>query len=153
MSRVKEPERQVVHSSARSAHVKNAWHYTSTPLYVLMTSRLSTRSVLPYTKYSTATSPRHCNYSDVTVRRVQWGNDRVNRSARRQFRQISGFRRDVDKICVLLWCYAALPTFRDNVSVPSSRVRSPSRKGFLTREDGTDTLSRNVGTKLQHDAA
>jgi hypothetical protein len=37
---------------------------------------------------------------------------------------ISGFRRDVDKICALLGYYAAssgssLTTFRDNVSVPS----------------------------------
>jgi hypothetical protein len=41
---------------------------------------------------------------------------------------ISGFRRDVDEICALLGCYAAssgnpLPTSRDNVSVPSSRVK------------------------------
>jgi hypothetical protein len=40
----------------------------------------------------------------------------------------SGFRRDVDEICALLGYYAAssgnpLPTFPDNVSVPSSRVR------------------------------
>jgi hypothetical protein len=46
---------------------------------------------------------------------------------------ISGFRRDVDDICALLGYYAAscgncLPTFRDNVSVPSSRVKSPSKK-------------------------
>jgi hypothetical protein len=63
---------------------------------------------------------------------------------------ISGFRRDVDVICCLLGNYTAscvnyLPTFRDYVSVPSSRVKIPSRKGILTREDGTDTLSRNVG--------
>jgi hypothetical protein len=43
------------------------------------------------------------------------------------------FHRDVDKICALLGYYAAscgncLPTFRDNVSVPSSRVKSPRRK-------------------------
>jgi hypothetical protein len=43
--------------------------------------------------------------------------------------QILGLRRDVDKICVLLGYYAAscgncLPTFRDNISVPSSRVKS-----------------------------
>ena len=41
------------------------------------------------------------------------------------------FRRDVDEICNLLGYYAAscgncLPTFRNNVSVPSSRVKSPS---------------------------
>jgi hypothetical protein len=46
---------------------------------------------------------------------------------------ISSFRRDVDKIFVLLGYYAAscgncLPTFRDNVSVPSSPVKSPVRK-------------------------
>ena len=40
---------------------------------------------------------------------------------------ISGFRRDVDEICALLRCYAVLngssvPTFQDNLSVPSSRV-------------------------------
>jgi hypothetical protein len=46
---------------------------------------------------------------------------------------ISGFRRDVDEICVLLGYYATScgncsPTVRDNVSVPSSRVKSPRRK-------------------------
>jgi hypothetical protein len=40
---------------------------------------------------------------------------------------ISGFRRDVDEICGLLGYYAAscgncLPTFRDNVSVPSQKT-------------------------------
>jgi hypothetical protein len=44
---------------------------------------------------------------------------------------ISGFRRDVDEICGLLGNYTAscgnyLPTFRDNVSIPSSRVNIPS---------------------------
>ena len=39
----------------------------------------------------------------------------------------------VSEICALLGYYVAscgnsLPTFRDNVSVPSSRVKSPSRK-------------------------
>jgi hypothetical protein len=41
---------------------------------------------------------------------------------------ISGFRRDVDEICPLLEYYAALsgssvPTFWDNLSVPSSRAK------------------------------
>jgi hypothetical protein len=41
---------------------------------------------------------------------------------------ILGFRRDVDEICALLGYYAAscgnpLRTFRDNGSVPSSRVK------------------------------
>jgi hypothetical protein len=45
---------------------------------------------------------------------------------------ISGFRRDVGEVCGLLGYYTAscgnyLPTFRDNVSVPSSRVKIPSR--------------------------
>jgi hypothetical protein len=67
---------------------------------------------------------------------------------------ISGFRRDVDEICALLGCYAAsngdpLPTFRDNLSGASSRVK----KSKKTLEDGTDTLPRNVGKGLQVDAA
>jgi hypothetical protein len=122
-------------------------------------------------------------------------------------------------MCALLGYYAAscgncLPTFRDNVSVPSSRVNSPSRKEYvfqavldvcilgtlnsftlfvpslshcdstllavitptdcypailsriyvigcwlsfllelLTREDGTEMLSRNVSKQLPHDTA
>jgi hypothetical protein len=44
----------------------------------------------------------------------------------------SGFRRDVDEICALLGYYAApsgnpSPTFRDNVSVPSSRVKKSKK--------------------------
>jgi hypothetical protein len=44
------------------------------------------------------------------------------------------FRRDVDEVCRLLGYYAAssgncLPTFRDNVSVASSQVKSPSGGG------------------------
>jgi hypothetical protein len=54
---------------------------------------------------------------------------------------ISGFRRDVDEICGLLGYYTAscgnyLPTFRDNVSVPSSRVKIPSRKKAYNIENG-----------------
>jgi hypothetical protein len=57
------------------------------------------------------------------------------------------------EICAVLGYYATsccncLPTFRDNVSVPSSRVR-----GLLTLEDGTYRLSRNVGTELPLKAA
>jgi hypothetical protein len=59
------------------------------------------------------------------------------------------------EICALLGHYAALrdsplPKFRDNVSVPSSRVKNSK---FLTLEDGTDTLSRNVGKGLPVNAA
>jgi hypothetical protein len=62
------------------------------------------------------------------------------------------------EMCTLLGYYAAscgncLPKFRGNVSVPSSRVKSPRRKGLLTDEDGTDTLSRNVDKQLPQDAA
>jgi hypothetical protein len=62
----------------------------------------------------------------------------------------AGFRREVDENCALLGCYAAssgnsLPTFRDNLSVPSSRVKN---LGHVTLEDGTDRLSRKVGKEL-----
>jgi len=44
---------------------------------------------------------------------------------------ISGFRRDVDEICVFLgYCAVSsgnsLPTFQDNLSVPFSRPKNPS---------------------------
>jgi len=51
---------------------------------------------------------------------------------------ISGFRREVDENCALLGYYAAnsgnlLPTFRDNLSLPSSGVRNPwSLKRFVS---------------------
>jgi hypothetical protein len=56
----------------------------------------------------------------------------------------------IAEMCDFLGYYAAssgtfLPTFRDNVSVPSSRL-------FILG-DGTDTLSRNVGKQLPDDAA
>jgi hypothetical protein len=56
---------------------------------------------------------------------------------------ISGFGRDTDEICPLLGYNAAssgnsLPTFRENVSVPSSRVKKSKKLflDFLTLEDG-----------------
>jgi hypothetical protein len=66
---------------------------------------------------------------------------------------ISGFRRDVTEICALLEYYAAMsgssvPTFRDNLSVPSSRVKKANKKVFflvfLTLEDGTDSPETSV---------
>jgi hypothetical protein len=53
---------------------------------------------------------------------------------------ISGFHSDVDKICALLRYDAAssddiLPTFRDNVSVPSSRVKNSKEKKQMGRRD------------------
>jgi len=46
---------------------------------------------------------------------------------------ILGFRREVDKNCSLLGCYAAssgnsLPTFRNNISVPSLRIKNPRKE-------------------------
>jgi hypothetical protein len=78
---------------------------------------------------------------------------------------ISVLRRDVEEIWALLGYYAAsgrnpLPTFRYNVSVPSSTVRKSKKKRKPARryavyagkgvggKDGTDTLSRNVGKGL-----
>jgi hypothetical protein len=66
-------------------------------------------------------------------------------------------RHERHEICALLGCYAAscgncLPTFQDNVSVPSSRVKSTSRLRLLTLEDGTNTLFQNVGKQLPQDA-
>jgi hypothetical protein len=60
---------------------------------------------------------------------------------------VSDLRREVDVICALLGHYAAhsgnsLPTFR----VPS--LVGQEFLNFLTTEDGTDRLSRNVDKKL-----
>jgi hypothetical protein len=61
------------------------------------------------------------------------------------------------KICALLGNYAAysgncLPTFRDNLSIPTSRVKNLSScfhlLGFLTLENETIRLFRNVGKEL-----
>jgi len=52
---------------------------------------------------------------------------------------ISGFRCEIGEKCALLGCYEAssgnsLPTFRDKLSVPSSRTKNPKRKIFLKRQ-------------------
>ena len=62
---------------------------------------------------------------------------------------ISGFRREGYDNCALLGHYASssgslLPTFRDNLAVPSSGVKNPEENPFLYLEDGNDGLSRNV---------
>jgi hypothetical protein len=59
---------------------------------------------------------------------------------------ISGSRREVPENCTLLGYYAAnsgssLPTFRGQLIGPIFQGR------FLTLEDKTDRLSRNVGKK------
>jgi len=66
---------------------------------------------------------------------------------------ISDFRRQSAEDCALRGYYAAcsgyfLPTFRRNLSLPSSRF-----KGFLNPEYVTDKVSRNVGKKLPMHAA
>jgi hypothetical protein len=71
---------------------------------------------------------------------------------------ISGCRRDVHDICALRGYYTAfsgnpLLTLLDNASVPTSRVKKFKKKSFFTLEEGTDTLSRNVGKGLPLDAA
>jgi hypothetical protein len=66
---------------------------------------------------------------------------------------ISGVRRDVE-ICTLLGYYAAsrgncLSTFRDNVSGPSSRVKSPRRyqiRGYSYNE--SSKILRNICSNL-----
>jgi hypothetical protein len=70
---------------------------------------------------------------------------------------ISGFRRNVNETCSLSGFYAAwngnsIPTFRNNLSVPSSEVKQ-SRAFCLTLEDGTDMLYRNIDTELPFHAA
>jgi len=61
--------------------------------------------------------------------------DRPNWIKRRD-KWISVFRRNVHENCALLdYCAASsgnsLPTFRDNLSVPTSRVKNTKRKGFF----------------------
>jgi len=70
----------------------------------------------------------------------------------------SGFRREVDKNCTLLGHYAAsrgnfLPTFLETIFRSHLQgVKNPPPQnrdfGFLTPENGTDKLSRNVGKKF-----
>jgi hypothetical protein len=42
----------------------------------------------------------------------------------------------------------SLPTFRDKILVPSSRVKNPFDFGLLTHQNGINRLSRNVGKEL-----
>jgi hypothetical protein len=62
---------------------------------------------------------------------------------------ISDFSREADENCLHLNYYTAisgksLPTFRDNLFVPPSRVKNP----FLALEDGIERMSRNVGKEF-----
>jgi len=62
---------------------------------------------------------------------------------------ISDFRRDLSIVYFLLGISPAsncsLPTFRNPVSVPSSKARCTVCSVHLAFEDGTDTGFRNVG--------
>ena len=67
---------------------------------------------------------------------------------------ISGFRREVQENCVLLGYYTAssgnsLPTFRDNLSVPSSRIGCPKTSvgnyHYSLRNNLEERSSRRVG--------
>ena len=63
---------------------------------------------------------------------------------------ISGFRRDVDKICSLLRCYAApsvnsLQMFRDNLLVPSSRDKKCKKKSCIS------CLKRQISERPGHE--
>ena len=68
------------------------------------------------------------------------------------FLLISNFRRVLDIVCILLGISPAsdcgLPTFRNTLSVPSSRAGCTLHRAL---EDGTDRGFRNVG-KPQSDA-
>jgi hypothetical protein len=59
---------------------------------------------------------------------------------------VSGFQRHVDELCAVLGYDAASCDRRFGTTYPSHLQGS-------TVGDGTDTLSRNVGKQLPHDAA
>jgi hypothetical protein len=61
---------------------------------------------------------------------------------------ISGFRRDADEICTLLGYGAA-----SCIGPILNGQGVQGEKDFFTLENGTETLSRNVGKQLPHDAA
>jgi hypothetical protein len=57
---------------------------------------------------------------------------------------ISGFRREADENCALLGCYSG----QHIGTVFKGQKKSKKNPRFFTFEDGTDTLSRNVGKEL-----
>ena len=87
-----------------------------------------------------------CDGSVCTWRRQTGGESVMWAMLNRNTTVISGFRRVGDEKCVLLGCCAAssgnsLPTFRDNLSVPYSRVKNPTKiLRLLILEYGTDRL-------------
>ena len=83
-----------------------------------------------------------------------------NPQALRLLYATSGFRRYADDLCTLLGYYAAssgssVPTFRHNLSAPIFKDQEVQEENvdFLTLEDETDRLCRNVGRELPLDAA
>jgi hypothetical protein len=71
---------------------------------------------------------------------------------------ISGFHHNADEICALLGYNTALsgnplPTFQDNVLVPSSKGQEVQEDylDFVTLEDGTNTSSQNISKGLPLD--
>jgi hypothetical protein len=70
-----------------------------------------------------------------------------------QISTLSGYRCGVNETALLgyyeAWIGSYVPTFRDKLSVPFSRIKQ-SKKGFfldcLAPENGEYGLSRNVGT-------
>ena len=72
----------------------------------------------------------------------------ANRCGQNARRVTSGFRRELHEICALLRYYAACigkpsQKFRDKLTVPSTTVKKILN--FLILEDGTVSMSRNVG--------
>jgi hypothetical protein len=72
---------------------------------------------------------------------------------------ISAFHRDVGEISTLLGCYAvysgySLPTFRDTLSVLSSRVMKSKKRAYLETSVGNNhyTLSNIPGERRAQDA-
>jgi len=63
-----------------------------------------------------------------------------------KLRVISGFRQDVDEICVHLGHYAA--NSGNSVLVLRSHLQEPRSSGLRNVEVGTDRLSRNVSSVL-----
>jgi hypothetical protein len=68
---------------------------------------------------------------------------------------ISGFRREVDGNCALLCCYAAssgnsIPTFRNDVSGPSSRVKKPKMEKNMGPIGCPETSTRKYHCSLHN---
>jgi hypothetical protein len=65
----------------------------------------------------------------------------------------SGYRRDADEVRALLGYYAAysgssVPTFRDNLSVPSSRLMNPSKAGSTPNRQKENRNKRETAVHI-----